>query len=285
MKKILAFALTLLLAIVPAVFAQAAENQYYLVEGYVTPGGKGEITRVELVDDVAAVSVTPGTEYAISACDSGGAVTGNTAFGVSFETAPDLPAARLDEARFAVLVPYNEEIGELMLVDRQDRTLSSRGLLAREGEASLDVRETEAGYELAWNDNSADPSLLDFDVYAVSEITGEKNVLAYRMAEMELSVPYDWLEPDDTIIFVLKSNDGRSTLSAESEGFNTPPGEPKDILDDEAWEGEWSNEAEEDDLEWYWWLIVIFLFVLLPAGLVVLIVVLVKKRKKRKLSK
>jgi len=284
MKKLLIFSLALVLVFSMAVLASAAENQYYLVEGYVTPDGKGEITRIELVDDVTSVKVTPGTDYAISAIGEEAVVIANHAFGVSFETAPDLPFAQLDEARFAVLVPYSDDFGALVLVDRQGRTLSSRVLLEREGEVSLDVRETEAGYELSWDYDSVDPSRLDFDVYAISQLTGEKNVLAYRMEETALSVPYDWLEPDDTIVFVLKSNDGSSTLTAESEGFNTPAGEAKDILDDEAWEGEWSNE-EEEDVEWYWYLILIFLFVLLPAGVIVLVIVLVKKRKKRKLAK
>jgi len=285
MKKIFVIALTLVLSISPVVLAKAAENQYYLVEGYVTPDGGGEITRIELVDDVAAVKVTPGTEYAISTCDSGGAVTGNTAFGVSFETAPDLPFAQLDQARFAVLVPYSEEISEFKLVDRQGRTLSSAAIVTRqEAITAFDVEDTGSGFVLRWAVACEDFSVLEFDIYAVSQLSGEKNVLAYHFEEWELAVPYDWLEPDDTIIFVLKSNDGRSTLTAESESFNTPPGESKDILDDEAWEGEWSNEEEEDS-EWYIYLILIFLFVLLPVAFIVLVIVLVKKRKKRKLAK
>ena len=285
MKKLLIIALAFVIAIAPAVFAKAAENQYYLVEGYVTPGGGGEITRIELVDDVAAVEVTPGTDYAISLSGEEGVIIANYPFGVSFETAPDLPFAQLDEARFAVLVPYDGATDEFNLVNRAGKVISSAYAFAWQQEIiSFDVEETDTGFTLRWEVYYEAPSPLDFDVYAVSEITGEKNVLAYRTAERELTIPYDWLEPGDTVVFVLKSNDGSSTLTAESEAFNTPAGEAKDILDDEAWEGEWQYEAE-DDLEWYWYLIIIFFLVLLPVGLIVLLVVFLKKRKKRKLSK
>ena len=285
MKKILVIALALVLAISPAMLAMAAENQYYLVEGYVTPDGGGKIVRIELVDGVAAVETTPGTEYAIGAIGGEDRLIGNTAFGVSFETAPDLPTAQLDEARFAVLVPYGEEIAELTLVDRQARVLSSAYVFAHQQEiTSFDVEETDEGFALTWDVACDDPSRLDFDIYAVSQLTGEKNVLAYHFEEWELTVPYDWLEPGDTVVFVLKSNDGAGTLTAESESFNTPAGESKDILDDEAWE--LGDLPEEDnDVEWYWYLFFLFLFVLLPAGIIVLVVVLLKKRKKRKLSK
>jgi len=77
---------------------------------------------------------------------------------------------------------------------------------------------------------------------------------------------------------------GSSTLTAGSAAFNTPPGDSKDILDDEAWEGTWTHDAPED-VEWYWYLLFFFLFIGLPVGLIVLLVVLLKKRKKRKLSK
>ncbi|MCL2495011.1 MAG: hypothetical protein FWE98_05070 [Oscillospiraceae bacterium] len=290
MKKLLTLtlALALVLSFSPALFASAADNQhYFLVEGYVTPDGGGEIVRIELVDDILIVKSTPGTEYAISAINGGrGAyreAIANYPFGVSFETAPDLPFAQLDEARFAVLVPLVGVIFEFDLVDRAGRVISNAQVYAREGEVSLDVRETEAGFELRWDDNSADPSLLDFDVYALSEITGEKNVLAYRTQEWELFVPYEWLEPDDLVVFVLKCNDGTSTLTAESEAFYTPAGEAKDILDDEAWEP--GDLPEEDDIpDWLVNLFLIFLFLVLPAGLIVLLVVFLKKRKRKKLA-
>ena len=289
MKKIAAIALALaLLALLtllvsPALLAGAAENQYYLVEGFVTPEGAGEITRVERVDGVITVETTPGTEYAVAANDGAGALLGSCAFGVSFEPPPDLPEATLDEARFAVLIPYSEAIGEFTLVDRQAKILSSVRVNAAQGEIALfEVGETGEGFALRW-EAEAGNAALDYDVYAVSRITGEKNVLAYRAAESELFVPYGWLDPDDTIVFVLQCNDGSSTLTAESEAFSTPSGEAKDILDDEAWEGqgEEAEEAEEDP-EWYWYLIVLFLFVVLPVGVIVLIIVLVKKRKKGK---
>ena len=284
MKKILMIALALVLSVSPAMFAKAAENQYYLVEGYVTPEGGGEITRTELADDIATVEVTPGTEYAISVNDGEGGLIGNYAFGISFETAPDLPAEQLDQARFAVLVPYGDEIDEFNLVDRKGRVISSAYVVARqEGITAFDVEDTGSGFVLRWAVACEDFSYLDFDIYAVSQLTGERNVLAYRMEEWELSVPYDWLEPDDVVVFVFKSNDGSSTLTAQSEMFSTPAGESRDILDDEAWEGGRSNETEEGS-DWYIYLILIFLFVLLPAGLIVLVIMLLKKRKKRKLS-
>jgi len=151
-KKTLAIALALVLAISPVMIAQAAENQYYLVEGYVTPGGAGDITRIELVDDVATVKVTPGTDYAISAMGEEGVAIANYPFGVSFETAPDLPAAQLDEARFAVLVPHSDYIGAFMLVDRQGRVLASMAIIAhQEAITAFEVEDTGEGFALAWD--------------------------------------------------------------------------------------------------------------------------------------
>ena len=283
MKKLLMITLALVMAIPAAMPVRAAENQYYLVEGYVTPDGGGELTRIELVDDVTTVEVTPGTEYAIRATGGDGSVTGNYAFGVSFETAPDLPFAQLDEARFAVLVPSGEAC-EFDLMDRQGRVISNSHIdFSRQEITLFDAEETGEGFELRWDVACENVSVLDFDIYAVSQLSGEKNVLAYRYEEWELFVPYDWLEPDDIVVFVLKSNDGASTLTAESDAFTTPAGESKDIFDDEAWELGDLPEAD-DDVEWYWYLLFLFLFVLLPAGLIVLAVVLLKKRKKRKLS-
>ena len=109
--------------------------------------------------------------------------------------------------------------------------------------------------------------MLEYDVLTVSQDSGDSNVLAYRTGETSLFVPYDWLDPNDTISFVLKSNDSRKTLTAVSDEFVTPDGDKKDIIDGDG------------GLSWQY-IIVIAAVIIVIAAITIIVIVVIRKNKK-----
>ena len=119
--------------------------------------------------------------------------------------------------------------------------------------------------------------MIEYDVLTVSRESGDSNVLAYRTGETTLFVPYDWLDPNDTVVFILKSNDSRKTLTAVSGEFYTPDGEEKIIADNDE---EWIDFKPDNSGNSFWLYIALAIAVIIIVALVVVVIIVIRKKKK-----
>jgi hypothetical protein len=221
--------------------ALAAEGKYYMVDGRVYADGSAEIARVDVAEGVFVVQTLEPGEYALAGLNADYYGISLTPLAVSFEPAADAGGGRSEYAEFFGLIPYDEEIVAFAVVNGEADVLAIADIAVESAQSEIawfDVAETDGGYDLVWevllaDDGGADR--LEYDVMAVSQDSGESNMLAYRTRETSLFVPFDWLEPNDTVVFTLRSNDSRTTLSASSEIFFTPDGKAKIVSDDEEW--------------------------------------------------
>jgi len=247
-SKILTISIILTLVILFSVFTVfAADTKYYMVEGRIYSDGRGEISRIGTVESSGGIKSGAGREYAVVAVDYDGNNLYSTALDINFKSSSDVGVPLSKYCEFIAMLPYDQNIVWLYLVDSEYNELdySSPYTNIQDEIKYFTVEETGAGFNIKWDVSVWDDSYfeyLDYNVIAVSQKTGEKNVLAYRTTENHLELPYDWLDPNDTVKFMLESNDTFSTLVAESEAFGTPDGDDKSFVED------W---YENDDYHYY----------------------------------
>lgn len=291
LKKFIFPALVALVLLLPGIAASAAESKYYMVEGRIgnadKPGFESVITRVGIIEYSGSVKSGTGQDYAIVAEDDYGNVLHAVALDVDFKSSSDVNAPQSAYSEFVALIPYDRDIEWFSLVDSDNFMLSDASPYWNyiDEIKYIKVEDTGDGFSVEWDItlfDEWDADYVDFDLIAVSRKTGEKNMLAYRTSEKRLDVPYDWLEPNDTIYFSLRCNGGWSTLFAESNEYTTPEGVEKTITED------WSENdgyvySSDYDLKWYDWIewyhwIFAAIALIVVVGTPILIVLLVKRR-------
>ena len=283
MKKIIFTLALILVFLLSGISVSAADNRYYMVEGRIYADGSGEITRSGIVEKSGAVRSGTGREYALLALNAGD-ILYSVALDVSFRSSSDVNAPPSEYAEFIGMIPYDIRIHNFELVDSDFAEICWHSIYEpyQTGIVYFDVEKTDGGFSMEWGVVITDISyadLLTFDIIAVSQKTGEKNILAYRTTDTYLEIPYAWLDPNDTFTFMLESNDTVTTLFAESAAFNTPGGESKTIT--EEWSEIGANEWEDVWIDWEY-LLEILPFILIPvAGVIILVIVIMIMRKKK----
>lgn len=297
---------TIAFILVPCFSASAAGEEYYLVSGRIYNDGSGEIDRVDRVDGITSVRTQAGEEYALFACNEDGHEIYMTPIAVNFELDPRAGGGYSEYSEFAALIPYDSRITSFILYNdlfyELDAAYTDEG--AQMEIAYFTAEETDGGYMLRWSVelyDEDDSYLIEYDVIAMSRSTGESNVLAYRTQDTSLFVPYDWLEPNDTVVFMLKSNDSRTTLTEVSGVFDTPDGEERTIGDaDTQWPDEgpsyedpdysdYGDSADDEDYgeddkkmsdKEFYTIIAVIASVVVTIPAIIIIIVVARKKKK-----
>ena len=268
--------------------AFAAEGgKYYMIEGTVyAHGDQADIDRIEIVDGVSSVVYGGRNEYALCGYDLEYNLIGIVNLDVRFEGISDGGGEPAEYAAFVALMPYDERIVALAVVDASDMLLGYASVTPKQLLISFfDVEETDSGFELQWNTEVYDDKYandVDYDVMAVSQISGEKIMLAYRIKENSLTIPYEWLDPNDTIVFMLVSNDSGSTITETSGEYDTPDGESKFIEDMDLSSSDYEDDEDDELLTNIIFTVLTVLEILLAVGVIVVIVLFIKKKSKKK---
>ena len=275
-------------------------NEYYMVDGRIYDEFSAIINRVEHVDNISSVKTKAGEEYLLKSYDIYDYEISSTVISVNFELGADAGGGISEYAEFCVLVPYDESIEYFILYNSGYYPIAEAYLFESvQYEIEyfiIDEDETDGGYNLEWSVDLYDYDseyMLEYDVMTISQKTGESNVLAYRIKEKSLFVPYDWLEPNDTVVFILKSNDSRITLTETSSEYTTPDGEVKNIADSDK---EWTEAKAEASREYFnieddvFDMNIVYIIAAIIIGslvviLVIIIVVFVVIKKKKKINK
>jgi hypothetical protein len=238
-KKAASLFLTLMTIFSLSVAAQAAGYSYYAVTGIIYDDGTGVIERAEIVDGVEDAAGSGGNDYVIVAEDYEYNTLDTKAFSVKFTGYPD-GIGDVSAVPFTALIPYRDEIYSFSLRNVSNEILSEIEINNAIDVSDFTVKKNSDSFTLKWN--GADG--LTYDVIAVSENTGLRSVLMYRSGEKELEIPFDWLEPNDSIVFELGAQSGNGTTILVSESFSTPEGAAAIIADADG--GEW-EEAYADN--------------------------------------
>lgn len=268
--------------------AFAAEGEkYYMIEGTVyAQGDQAVIDRVEIVDGISTVVYGGRNDYALCGYDSEYNLIGIVNLDVRFEGISDGGGQPAEYAAFVALMPYDERIVELEVLDVSGMVLGFAFVYPKQSEILFfDVEETDSGFELQWNTEVYDDKYandVDYDVMAVSQISGEKIMLAYRIKEKSLTIPYEWLDPNDTIVFMLVSNDSGSTITETSGEYDTPDGDSKFIEDMDSSFFDSEDEDADERLTNIIFTILFVLEIFLAVGVIVVIVLFIKKKIKKK---
>lgn len=277
-----AFLLLCLCAVIPAF---AAGNEYYLVDGRVYSDGTAEINRVDIVENVPTVNLPQGDadSYVLAALNEDYEIIEMFVLGVNFELSADAGGGYSEYSEFSALIPYDSQIYAFFIIDG-DYEILAEAYLEEAVQSEIlyfNVEESDGGYNLEWAVELYDDDyayLLEYDVMTVSKESGETNLLAYRTDETNLFVPYGWLDPNDTVVFTLKSNDSRTTLTAVSEEISTPAGDEKIIADNDTEWGEIYGGGEDENSALLY--IVIAAAAVIVISITVIVIVFVKKKKK-----
>ena len=268
------------------IFAQ--ESEYYMIDGKIYRDGSAEINRIDRVDGISSVKTKAGETYALVAFDKYDREIDIVALSVNFELNADMGGGFSEYSEFCALIPYNDKIVSFILFGSRYEILAE-AYLDESVQVEIEhfiVEETNGGYKLDWRVKLNDYNyahMIEYDVLTVSQNSGDSNVLAYRSKETSLFVPYDWLDPNDTVVFILKSNDSRKTLTAISGEFSTPYGEEKNVEDDEKWDDDYERSYYYNsynsggDFPWLYIALGIAAFIII--ALVILLIIIVKKRK------
>jgi hypothetical protein len=233
------FSISLFLS--PAFAVSAEGDNYYAVSGIIYDDGEGIIERVEIVFDVEDSAQNGGSDYVIIAEDYDYNMISSKAFSVKFSGYPD-GIGEVSAVPFTVLIPYDDEIYNFSLRNSYEQILFGIVIDNNIDVSDFEVTENEDSFSLSWS--GAD--YLTYDVTAVSEESGQRTVLLFRSEETSLEVPFEWVEPNDTVVFELTAQNGNGTSVFYSDSFDTPEGEAAIIADadGEDWDGN-SDKAEK----------------------------------------
>jgi hypothetical protein len=207
---------------------------------------------------------------------------------VKFSGYPD-GIGTVSEVPFSVLIPYNEAIVNFSLYDSSNMRLWDLEVDNAVDVSGFSVTENEYGFNLSWSGAEG----LTYDVTAISEISGLRSVLLFRSENTYIDIPFEWLEPNDTIIFELSAYSGNGTSITLSESFVTPDGAAALIgdADGDEWgyeydysdypDGDLDPESSDPSLGDY---VIFFVVIAVIGGIiivpVIIIVVVVTKNKK-----
>ncbi|MDR0986081.1 MAG: hypothetical protein LBL98_00080 [Ruminococcus sp.] len=231
----LILAITLILSLSVAV--SAAGYSYYAVSGVVNDDGTAIIERAEIVDGIEDAAGSGGSDYVIVAEDYDFNTLDSKAFSVKFTGYPD-GIGTVKTVPFIVLIPYRDNIYSFSLRDVNNNILSEIEINNALDASDFTVKETSDSFNLSWKGAKG----LTYDITAVSEKTSLRKVLMYRSGETKLDIPFEWLEPSDSVVFELSAQSGNGTVVLYSDVFNTPEGVAAVIADADG--GEWETYAD-----------------------------------------
>lgn len=281
------FALSFVLSALPA---SASIREYFMIEGYIGINGTAQISRIGLIEYENVMELEREGDYSLVALYQDELMY-SVPINVSFDVvASDMPSQTIEYSDFVVYIPADIDVSYFFIVNSEEEIVGDYVAYTpyQYGIETFNVEETNTGYSLDWNVLCEQEyrDLLSYDVVAYSENTGEKYMLAYRTKEVSLTVPFEWLEPNDTIYFKLLSNDTITTFSESSSNFQTPDG--KSMVITEEWQ-EFTledlslDEDYEDDLEsliiGFVLIAIVFLLLILIAVVIILVIKLKKKQK------
>jgi hypothetical protein len=286
-KKATSLILALTLALSFSVAVSAAGNSYYAVSGIIYDDGTAYIERTEIVDGVEEAVGNGGTDYVIVAEDYDYNTIDSKSFSVKFTGYPD-GIGTVSEVPFTVLIPYSSDIYSFSLKNSSNEILSEIEINNEVDVSDFTVTENDNGFDLSWSGAEG----LTYDITAVSQITGLRSVLLYRSEDSSLEIPFEWLEPNDSVAFELAAQSGYGTMVLISESFDTPEGEAAVFgdADGEEWaEGEGDvggSESEAYDTATDVIAILIIVGIIVGAlvfviGVPILIIILVTRKKKQ----
>jgi hypothetical protein len=232
MKKIkkaasVILAITMIFSLSVAVSAaDLTKRSYYAVSGIIYDDGSGAIERAEIVDGIEDAAQGSGEDYAIVAEDYDFNTIDTKAFSVKFSGYPD-GIGTVSAVPFTLLIPYSDEIYSFSLRNSTNEILSEIEINNAIDVSDFAVKQNNDSYSLSWSGAEG----LTYDITAVSQKTGMRTVLMYRSDETKIEIPFEWLEPNDTVVFELASQSGNGTAVLSSESFATPDGTAAVIAD------------------------------------------------------
>jgi hypothetical protein len=239
-KNIASLILAIAVIVSLSVTVSAAGYSYYAVSGIIYDDGTGIIERAEIVDGVEEAEGSGGSDYVIVAEDYDYNKLDSKAFSVKFTGYPD-GIGDVTAVPCTVLIPYKDAIYSFSLRNVSNEILSEIEIDNTIDVSDFEVNQSDDGVTLSWNGAEG----LTYDVTAVSQNTGQRFVLMYRSDETKLEIPYEWLEPNDSVVFELAAQSGNGTLTLVSESFDTPEGTAAIIADTDG--GEWEEAYAEID--------------------------------------
>ncbi|MDR0963942.1 MAG: hypothetical protein LBM60_04925 [Clostridium sp.] len=264
------------------------DESYYMVSGVIHEDGTGVLERIELISDIPIHTGLGGMEYAVLGCDDSYSTIRSVSFGVNHTSVAD-GNATLTSVPFTILVPYADEITNFSLVNADNMELSWLQLsFDTISIDSFDINQTDDGFDLTWSVSAA--YTVTCDVTAVSVLTGERNVVAYRITDTELAVSNDWLDPNDRVIFELRVNDGTETAYMLSNEYTTADGIVADLNDAEDYGNDYlyGNENADGDhsntngaLSNMVYIVLIIMSGLVVLGIIAAVVIVLVVRSKR----
>jgi hypothetical protein len=230
---IIILAITLILSFSVAV--GAVGYSYYAVSGIIYDDGSAYIERAEIVDGVEDSAGNGGVDYVIVAEDYEYNTVDSKAFSVKFSGYPD-GIGTVSAVPFTVLIPYSGDIYSFSLKNSSNEILSEIEINNEVDVSDFTVSENDDSFSLSWS--GADG--LTYDVTAVSQLTGLRSVLLYRSEDTSLEIPFEWLDPNDSVTFELAAQSGYGTMVLVSGSFDTPEGDAAVFNDADG--GEWEEE-------------------------------------------
>jgi hypothetical protein len=242
MKKATAILLAAALLALLCLPAAAMGYSYHAVSGVIYDDGTGVIERVEVVMGVENAAQPGGMDYVILAMDADSTVLDSYAFSVKFTGYPD-GIGTVTEVPFTALIPYNADITRFLLQDASNQVLSEIELDSEIEVSDFTAVQNESSFSLTWSGSEG----LTYDVTAYSQTTGQRDVLLYRSEDTGIEIPFEWVQPNDTIHFELAAHDGMGTVVLTSDSFDTPDGAALEIADADI-EMEFPAEGEGDEL-------------------------------------
>jgi hypothetical protein len=221
-------------------------------------------------------------DYVILAMDSDSTVLDSYAFSVKFTGYPD-GIGTVTEVPFTALIPYNADITRFLLQDASNQVLSEIELNSDIDVLDFTAVQNESSFSLSWSGSEG----LTYDVTAYSQTTGQRDVLLYRSEDTGIEIPFEWVQPNDTIHFELAAHDGMGTVVLTSDSFDTPDGAALEIADADI-EMEYAAEEDGDELTGddisaliKTVIIVGIVIVLVIIAAVVILILALKKKKKK----
>jgi hypothetical protein len=236
-KKAAGLILAIMTIFMLPVAAGAAGYSYYAVSGIIYDDGTGIIERAEIVDGVEDAAGSGGSDYVIVAEDYEYNTLDSKAFFVKFTGYPD-GIGDVTAVPFTVLIPYRDAIYSFSLRNVSNEILSEIEINNNIDVSEFEVKQNDDGFVLSWKGAEG----LTYDVTAVSQNTGLRSVLLYRLDETKLEIPNEWLEPNDSVVFELAAQSGNGTTTLVSGSFDTPEGTAAVIADADG--GEWDEYAD-----------------------------------------